>query len=178
MKDSDKMHLITFSENTRDTLKLEAMNEENKLLFAETVLSLQAHGALSNLTAGILAAISACTITTSNYDVVLDKDRTAAMFVFTDGNMNAGIVETDLMLQTIQTALTGNEDLSNMPYVPFSMYFYGMGRDCDSDLLERIATKDKFYSIYKYSHIETIFKPFVTTHTKKCFDCIRYDFSN
>lgn len=78
-------------------------------------------------------------------------------------------------MKRLQSALSGK---TNGPVeiveIDYSIVFFGIGRDCDTELLERIASPGNLHVISKYSHINSVVKPLFENVSQIKFGSLEY----
>ena len=192
MNETDRFQLMTFERETLVVYHLNYMTKENKSNAKTCVQNLKAVGGLSNFTGGLLDSIlfmknNSQTLKSEVYKTSNQIDRMSSLLIFTDGNMNNGIVHvydflylfiiyfSPLMMKKLQNALTGN-NLNEVAELDYSLVFFGIGKDCDVELLERIASCGNLHLINKYSQIHTVMKPLVGNISNIRYKHMEYTF--
>ena len=156
----DRLQVITFANKVNTLVSLEYMTDSRKQVVLSMIRELKSYG-LSNLTSGLISAIHA-----ANQLMGCTDSREISLFIFTDGNMNAGIVDVPLMMERIKRAFESSK--KKEVEIDFSCFIFGIGEDADMELLQMIALSNSSVNkISKFEHFGIFFKPLLAKLCKE-----------
>jgi len=138
MKPSDRISIITFSNDAQTICDLTHINDSNKRIIKSQINSLQTAGA-TNIWAGLNKGLNQYYIDKNNIN------RIKSLLLLTDGIPSSHLTPPRGILETLQRKLMVMSD-SNLPSP--NIYTFGFGNNLDTNLLVNIAKYGKGHFSY------------------------------